>query len=265
MKRRFLLSFLVIFSMFTIQASAAFKPMMGSRAALHGGNTGVAVYGIMYHRLTENINELSEYCIFANEFEKDILYLKENGYTFLSPEDLRTGNFTNQSKNVIITFDDGYSSDYKYALPILEKHQVPAVFFVVAGLIGTPDYMTPEELNLLAQSPYVTVGSHTNVFHNYIPQGVRNKISSAEGRYEYVQDVKSSISKLEAITQKTVTNFAYPYGMYNAQIEYELREAVPNLITFSSDQQVNIRMGAGFDMVGRFNRANKVGIETLVR
>jgi len=153
----------------------------------------------------------------------------------------------------------------KYALPILEKQQVPAVFFVVAGLIGTPDYMTPEELNLLAQSPYVTVGSHTNVFHNYIPQGVRNKISSAEGRYEYVQDVKSSISKLEAITQKTVTNFAYPYGMYNAQIEYELREAVPNLITFSSDQQVNIRMGAGFDMVGRFNRANKVGIETLVR
>lgn len=265
MKRRFLLSFLVIFSMLTMQASAALKPVMGSRAALHGGNTGVGVYGIMYHRLTENANELSEYCIYANDFESDIAYLKENGYVFLSPDDIRTGNFTNKNKYVIITFDDGYSSDYKYALPILEKYQVPAVFFVVAGLIGTPDYMTPEELNLLAQSPYVTVGSHTNVFHNYNPHAVKEKISSAEGRYEYVMDVKSSITKLEEITKKPVINFAYPYGMYNAHIEYELREAVPNLITYSSDQQVNMRMGAGVDMIGRYNRANKVSIATLVR
>ena len=40
-------------------------------------------------------------------------------------------------KSVVITFDDGYFDNYKYALPILESHEVPATFFICSGNIDT--------------------------------------------------------------------------------------------------------------------------------
>ena len=265
MKKRLFLALLIIFSIFTVEASAAFRPVMVSKAAIYGGNAGVSVYALMYHKLTENPQELSDYCIYPETFEEDIIFLKEKGYGFASPEDLREGRLETGKKYVLITFDDGYSSDYKYALPILEKHQVPATFFVVSGLVGKDDYMTPEELNLLAQSPYVTVGSHTDVFHNFVPNTVKDKIATGEGRFEYLQDVRMSVAKLESITGKLVNNFSYPYGAYNVNIEYDLREAFPNLITFSSDLKVNVINGKSLEMVGRYNRGNGFVLSSIIK
>lgn len=38
---------------------------------------------------------------------------------------------------VAMSFDDGYRDNHAYARPILEAHNVPATFFITAGLIGT--------------------------------------------------------------------------------------------------------------------------------
>ncbi len=35
-----------------------------------------------------------------------------------------------------VSFDDGHVSNYRYALPLLQRHRVRAIFFVVAGWIG---------------------------------------------------------------------------------------------------------------------------------
>ena len=37
-----------------------------------------------------------------------------------------------------LTFDDGYADNLMYALPLLEKHKVPATIFVASGQVDSP-------------------------------------------------------------------------------------------------------------------------------
>ncbi len=49
---------------------------------------------------------------------------------------LRNGE-TPPDRSVVVTFDDGYRSVLDHALPILSERSIPAVAFVIAGLIDT--------------------------------------------------------------------------------------------------------------------------------
>ena len=63
----------------------------------------------------------------------------ENGYTVISIKDLDDadkGKIELPEKPIIITFDDGYYSNYEYIYPILQKYNVKASIFVVTDKIG---------------------------------------------------------------------------------------------------------------------------------
>lgn len=69
---------------------------------------------------------------------------------------------------VVITFDDGTDDWSTTVLPILERHGLPATFYVTSGFVdselelpsdGVP--ATWNQLRELAASPLVTIGSHT--------------------------------------------------------------------------------------------------------
>lgn len=53
--------------------------------------------------------------------------------------------------SVIITFDDGYADNFWYAKPILEKHAIPATFFITAGYAGMQKEFWWDELERLLQ------------------------------------------------------------------------------------------------------------------
>src|ERR1700761_1581266 len=61
-------------------------------------------------------------------FESFIEYFHQNSYTFVSPNEVAHGLDSN-GKYVLVTFDDGYFSNSK-ALPVLERHGIPAALFV---------------------------------------------------------------------------------------------------------------------------------------
>ena len=75
-------------------------------------------------------------------FEKQVKYLKKH-YQPLKFSEL-SYYISNPRKlikpPVIITFDDGFLDNYKFAYPILERHKVPATFFITTDAIenGTP-------------------------------------------------------------------------------------------------------------------------------
>ncbi|HFQ79896.1 MAG TPA: hypothetical protein ENK33_00805, partial [Desulfobacterales bacterium] len=73
-----------------------------------------------------------------DHFEQQMKYLKDNGYTVISLNDLFDFlDYKKQipDKSVVITIDDGWRSVYDIAYPILRKYHYPATLFVYTDLI----------------------------------------------------------------------------------------------------------------------------------
>jgi len=78
---------------------------------------------LMYHNISEENFE---------NFEKQILYLKKN-WKFISPRKFKSiikkKNHIN-GRNLLITFDDGFKSNYLIAKKILKKYKIKGIFFI---------------------------------------------------------------------------------------------------------------------------------------
>ena len=132
------------------------------------------------------------------------------------------------SHYVVVTFDDGYESMVKNALPELKKRGIPATIFVITDALGqTPRWdsfgsglgeddkvMSAEQLRKLGLDG-VIIGSHT-MTHRVLP-----RLSEDEARRE----IAGSRAKLEEILGKRVKVFSFPYGAFNQKLVELCREA----------------------------------------
>lgn len=66
-----------------------------------------------------------------------------------------------QGKDVVFTFDDGGVSFLTKAAPILERYGFKGVFFISTKYIGTPGFLTAEQVKELAERGHI-VGSHSH-------------------------------------------------------------------------------------------------------
>lgn len=88
---------------------------------------------LLYHRIAELETDVWNIAVHPKRFEEHIRFIKSNYPVLRFEEDWSSV----REKSVVITFDDGYVDNYRLALPILEKYQVPATFFVSTGNLGT--------------------------------------------------------------------------------------------------------------------------------
>lgn len=66
----------------------------------------------------------------------------------------------NATHPVAITFDDGNASDWRIAVPELQRRGMRATFFVLAGKLDQPGYLTSEQVCKIAADPLFKIGSH---------------------------------------------------------------------------------------------------------
>ena len=161
---------------------------------------------LMYHLIEEPREPYSYLYVSSSNFENQIKYLYENGYSFLFPEEISLAD--DLSKCVVITFDDGYNCLYRNALPILKKYNAKATVYVVADMIGTKYYCTQEELREMSDSNAFRVYSHTKT-HPYLTSISDEKIK---------EEFRESNIILYNITKREVTSIAYPYGYYDDRV-----------------------------------------------
>src|SRR5882672_1193036 len=64
-------------------------------------------------------------------FEAHLQFYKKY-FHVISLDDYYNQRFSKERFNICISFDDGFANNYKYVLPLLNKYQIPAVFFITA-------------------------------------------------------------------------------------------------------------------------------------
>lgn len=123
----------------------------------HGNNY---VRAINYHSTPKD---------FMDQFENQLKYYSKY-YSPVSIKDLENilvGKWNKDKPGLIISFDDGLESNYKYAKPILEKYNFIGWFFVPAGLIGTGNCRI-EDLTGDIQERYMDWGQVKDLYQNHI-------------------------------------------------------------------------------------------------
>ena len=170
---------------------------------------------LLYHNFVTEVPDNFNYINTPESFEENIKTFLENGYTIISMKELADadiGKTKIPSKPLIITFDDGYYSNYEYIYPILKKYNIKASIFIVTDKIGQEidgiKYLGWEECLEMQNSGLVEIFSHSkkHVFYNKLP--VR----------EIRDDVKESYKLIEEhLGKQELKVFAYPYGAYTKE------------------------------------------------
>ena len=194
----------------------------------------IAVLG--YHDFTSTKSE-NEMQIEIDKFEKEMKYLKEMNFKTLTLDEMNdymNGKLKINKKTVLITFDDGYKSNYEYAFPILKKYNLNAVVFIIGKeTINDSDTYFNKELieKTKKEYPNIEFASHTFDMHD-------NKRVTDMSYEEISNDFNN---------QQTVIDtkyLAYPYGIYNDTIINVLKE-----------KKYKLAFGFGYD--GDFKKAYK--------
>ena len=78
----------------------------------------------------------------TTSFQEQMNYLAEHNYSVISLEklvDALKNNAPLPERAVVITFDDGWVSQYRHAFPVLRQHGFKATFFIYTKPIGRDD------------------------------------------------------------------------------------------------------------------------------
>ncbi len=144
-------------------------------------------------------------------FDAEMRYLGEAGYhvtTFAALEAHLRDGAPLPANPVIISFDDGWSDQFTYAFPILEKYHYTAEFFVFTNPIGHRGFLTWDDLRTMLKAGMV-IGDHTRS-HPFL-----TKITDPAKLWNEIDGSKLLIEKTLGIA---VNEFAYPFGQYDPAI-----------------------------------------------
>jgi peptidoglycan/xylan/chitin deacetylase (PgdA/CDA1 family) len=111
---------------------------------------------------------------------------------------------------VSLTFDDG-NADQMQALPIMQQYGVNGTFYIISGVVGTPNYLTLANLQTIAGQGN-EIGGHT-VTHPDL-----TTVPSDEA-------IRQICNGRVALTNWgfRVTSFAYPYAALNPAVETDVK------------------------------------------
>ena len=133
--------------------------------------------------------------------------LSKNPIKYITSEAIDTTTSVSDDAYYLITFDDGYSSDYDIVFPLLKKRNIRATFFVNPQTVGQNGYVTwamLQEMSDFGMSIESHSFSHPNMTH----------ITLDRAKEEFINSRKI----ISEILNKKVTLFSFPFGFYNINL-----------------------------------------------
>ncbi len=158
-----------------------------------------------------------KYRVTSEAFDAQMKYLVDNGYHTTTLANLIENQINGKAipdKAIVLTFDDGWKSQYEFAVPILEKYNLTGTFFIITGSTGTKSYMSVDELKDLNAKGF-EIASHT-ISHPKLPTLDDTKL---------INEIQGSKKTLEDKLGITIKTLAYPYYAYDPRVMKAVQDA----------------------------------------
>ena len=189
----------------------------------------------IYHSVRPHIKGESAYQemydVTPELLAEQVEYLREKGFTnvtFAEVADYFDHGTPLPSKPVILSFDDSWRNQYRYALPVLKKAHATSTFYVFTNSIDNGNHLSLEEIKEIKNAG-MEIGSHTKL-HPYL-----NEIASAA---ILADEIDGSKKILEKKLGSTITTFAYPFGEHaSSSIDEVERSGYKTARSICKDQQ----------------------------
>lgn len=178
----------------------------------------MSIVFLMYHELELAGRDLVQsepgyvrYILSADDFRRQMNWMKTSGLRGLS---VGEALLFPPEPSACITFDDGCETDLLAAAPILSEFEFHATFYLTAGFLGRPGYLSPSQARELHSRGF-EIGCHsmTHPYLSDLPDAqLQNEIADAKARIE------------EAIGH-AIEHFSCPGGRYDQRALETARRA----------------------------------------
>lgn len=181
---------------------------------------------LMFHELV-NEHPLTRFSVSFSEFEKTLIYIKENDIKTLSIHDL---DKPINKKSTLLTFDDGHKSNVK-AAELLSKYGLTGVFFIVKDFsLEKEDYMSEEDIKYVFSLGHI-IGVHDKS-HEHWTKKTEKKL---------IKDIIETKEWLEKILETPIVICSAPGGKINDRVYRIIEKNIPSLRYIrSSSPRMNV-------------------------
>ena len=255
---------ITIFSLFGINSSTLEKT---NEPIIYDERAEVDVPILMYHHITEEAAIIeNSMTITPERFEEHVKTMIEMGYTPIFLEELIAyveQGIALPQKPICITFDDGYTSNYEYAFPILKNYNARANIAIIGTSIGASSYKdTDNEIiphfdmdaaREMENSGLISIISHTYDMHQAeaFESGDKIRVNALklenETDLEYENALKDDFKKITKILKEELGKnnliLAYPYGKYTEESNAVLKELGVKMTLTTSSGTNKIKKG----------------------
>jgi len=189
---------------------------------------------LIYHHIDKNK---------FSHFNKQLIFIKKN-WNFITPKQFENhinGKIKLTGKNVLLTFDDGFNSNFIIANTILKRLKIKCIFFVPSEFIKLKSIKNSKlfiKNNILDQQISNHFDEIKNISINNLKILIRNghtigahtkthaNLGTIKNNNMLKDEMINSCKDLERILKTKIKHFAYTYGNYKSMSEKSINIAV---------------------------------------
>ncbi|WP_432406348.1 polysaccharide deacetylase family protein [Wukongibacter sp. M2B1] len=219
---------------------------------------------LMYHHLlknAENPYQNNDSVLSTETFEKHMKLLHDNNFNTITLSELESflkGEIKLKKNSVLITFDDGYKSNYTYAYPILKKYNFNASIFMITTLIE--EKTVPFNPNALQYLSWSEMKASEDVFEYASHTHNLHKLKNRKKSFLVVQPKEIVFDDLKRSKELlNTTSLAYPYGQYNRNT-LKMLKSLDFKMAFTT-RRGRVKPGDNMLKLKRYSISHKIGID----